>query len=96
MAEGGLFYAAMFTVVAGLGLIFGLGIVSFFNPYRGNCISQFNVHTPIWRLSLQYKSAMSIRRLIMGSLILDLGTMGPSLMGPLLHLGAVHKSRDMV
>ena len=44
MAEGGLFYAAMFTVVAGLGLIFGLGIVSFFNPYRGNGISQFNVH----------------------------------------------------
>ena len=41
MAEGGLFYAAMFTVVAGLGLIFGLGIVSFFNPYRGDDISQF-------------------------------------------------------
>ena len=36
MAEGGLFYAGMFTVVAGLGLIIGIGIFSFFNPYRGD------------------------------------------------------------
>ena len=31
MAEGGLFYAGMFTVVAGLGLIIGIGIFSFFS-----------------------------------------------------------------
>ena len=43
MAEGGLFYAAMFTVVAGLGIIIGLGIVSFFNPYKGDEIPQLSL-----------------------------------------------------
>ena len=43
MAEGGLFYAAMFTVVAGLGFIIGFGIVSFFNPYKGDEISQLSL-----------------------------------------------------
>ena len=36
MAEGGLFYAGMFTVVAGLGVILGMGVWSYFHPYRGD------------------------------------------------------------
>ena len=35
MAEGAGFYVGVFTVVAGLGFIVGMGFWSVYNPYKG-------------------------------------------------------------
>ena len=51
-------------------------------------------HSHNWRSSLQYKSVTSIRILITGSEILDLGTMVQSLMGQLLHSDATKVSKS--
>ena len=42
MAEGAGFYVGVFTVVAGLGFIVGMGFWSIYNPYKGEKFNQNN------------------------------------------------------
>ena len=42
MAEGAVFYVGVFTVVAGLAGIVGMGFWSIYNPYKGGKFNQNN------------------------------------------------------